>query len=247
MALKDYIKDLTTYVTTTGFFEKIKITASGKEILVEAMDKDKEVILKGKFSKPLEDLEGEFGLSNLSLLQTITSDPEFNSKESTMSVTYETKNTEKVPTELAYENKSKSYINYRFMSKQLVPDQPKFVEPKWDVVVTPSKANIQQFAWAANGLAAYEQYFIPKIVDGDLKFFIGEDSAATQRGGVVFASERKENFESNHKWKISHILSVLKAADSADCEMSFSTKGAIQITLNTGVGIYRYIFPAKVR
>ena len=31
------------------------------------------------------------------------------------------------------------------------------------------------------------------------------------------------------------------------CEMAFSSKGVIQITLNTGLGSYRYIFPAKVR
>jgi hypothetical protein len=247
MALKDYIKDLTTYVTPTGFFDKIKVAATTKEITVEAMEKEKEVILKGRFTKPLSDLTGEFGLSNLSLLQTITGDQQFPHAESTLAITYESKAAEKIPTELAYQNKSKSHINYRFMAKQLLPDQPKFMEPKWDVTVTPSKANIQQLTWAANGLGTYEQYFIPKIVDGDLMFFIGEDNAATQRGGVVFASERSETFVSDHKWKIAQILSVLKLADTCDCEMSFSIKGAIQITLNTGVGTYRYIFPAKVR
>jgi hypothetical protein len=133
------------------------------------------------------------------------------------------------------------------MPKNLLPDQPRFNEPKWDVTINPSKANVQQLAWAANGLSAYEQYFIPKIVDGDLRFFIGEDDAATQRGGVVFATELTETFESSHKWKIQQVLAVLKAADTADCEMAFSLKGAIQITLNTGLGTYRYIFPAKVR
>lgn len=247
MALKDYFKDLTTYVATAGFFDKIKVTATTKEITVEAMDKDKEVILKGKFSKPLTELEGEFGMSNLSLLNTICSDPEFSQKESVMEVVTEVKNAERTPTELAYKNKSKSHINYRFMSKQLVPEQPKFLEPKWDVVITPTKTSIQQFSWIANGLSGYEQYFIPKITDGEMRFYIGEDDAATQRGGVVFASELTEDFESQHKWKIQQVLSVLKVADSCDCEMAFSTKGAIQITLNTGVGTYRYIFPAKVR
>lgn len=247
MALKDYLKDITTYVTPTGFFDKIKVTASSKEITVEAMEKEKEVILKGKFTKPLIDLQGEFGLANLSLLQTITGDPEFGFNETVMNVVYESRNAENVPTELAYQNRSKSHINYRFMPKNLLPDQPRFNEPKWDVTINPSKANVQQLAWAANGLSAYEQYFIPKIVDGDLRFFIGEDDAATQRGGVVFATELTETFESSHKWKIQQVLAVLKAADTADCEMAFSLKGAIQITLNTGLGTYRYIFPAKVR
>lgn len=247
MALKDYFKDITTYVSTTGFFDKIKITATTKDITVEAMEKDKEVILKGTFSKPLADLEGEFGLSNLSLLQTICNDPEFTSKDSTITVVYETKNNEKIPTEVAYENKSKSYINYRFMSKNLIPNQPKFSEPKWDIVIKPNKANIQQFAWAAAGLSNYEQYFTPRIENGNLKFFIGEDSAATQRGGVVFATDLTEVFDSQHKWKIQQIIGVLKAADTCDCEMAFSIKGAIQITLNTGVGVFKYIFPAKVK
>lgn len=247
MAIKDNFKDLATYVAGTGFFDKIKVTSGSKETMLEAMDKDKEVILKAQFNDPIADLEGEFGLSNLSLLQTITNDPEFQLQESTMTVVYENKAEGKVPTELAYTNRSKSHINYRFMAKQLVPEQPKFIEPKWDVVITPTKSNVQQFSWAANGLAAYEQYFIPRIVDGDLKFFIGEDSASTQRGGVVFASGRTETFDSQHKWRIQIVQSVLKIGDLCDCEMSFSTKGAIQVKLDTGVGTYKYIFPAKVR
>lgn len=247
MALKDYIKDLTTYVSTTGFFDKIRITASDKEILIDAIDKEREIILKGKFNNPLSDLNGTFGLSNLNLLQTITSDPEFHAKETTMSVVYETKDGEKTPTGLTYENKSKSYIKYRFMSKNLLPDPAKFLVSKWDLVISPSKNNIQQFLWAANGLAMYEQYFSPKVVDGDLKFFIGEESAATQRGGVVFATNVTENFDSGNKWKIQHVLTGLKSADSCDCEMSFSTKGALEISLKTGLGVYRYIFPAISR
>jgi hypothetical protein len=245
--MKDYIQDLTKYVVSTGFFDKIKVTSSSKGTAIEALEKEKEVVLKGSFTQASTELDGEIGFSNLSLLSHIASDSEFNSKESTLEVVYETKNGEKQATELNYINKSRSYINYRFMAKQLIPDQPKFMQPQWDVTITPSKAHIQQFAWASAGLGAYEQYFIPKIVDGNLKFFIGEDGAAAQRGGVVFATDLTETFEAAHKWKIAQIMTVLKLSETADCEMSFSTKGVIQITLSTGVGSYRYIFPAKVR
>ena len=199
------------------------------------------------FADALEGVDGEFGLSNLSLLSHIANDSEFNSKDSKLEMVYDNKNGEKVAVELTYVNKSKSYINYRFMSKQLIPDQPKFMQPQWDVVIKPSKAHVQQFAWASSGLGAYEQYFIPKIQNGDLKFFIGEEDTANQRGGVVFATDLTEKFEAQHKWKIQHIMTVLKLADTADCEMAFSNKGVIQITLNTGLGNYRFIFPAKVR
>lgn len=245
--MKDYIQDLTKNVVSTGFFDKIKITADNKGVAIEALEKDKEVVFKGSFADALDGVEGEFGLSNLSLLSHIANDSEFNSKDSKLEMVYDTKNGEKIAVELTYVNKSKSYINYRFMSKQLIPDQPKFMQPQWDVVIKPSKAHVQQFAWASSGLGAYEQYFIPKIQNGDLKFFIGEEDTANQRGGVVFATGLTEKFEAQHKWKIQHIMTVLKLADTSDCEMAFSNKGVIQITLNTGLGNYRYIFPAKVR
>lgn len=245
--MKDNIQDLVKYVTSTGFFEKIKISADQDQVSIEAMEKEREVVFKGSFTKPIEGLSGEFGLSNLSLLGHISSDQEFNAKESTISVVYEEREGQTNPSELTYVNKSKSSINYRFMPIKLVPQQPKFIEPTWDIVIKPSKANVQQFAWAANGLSAYEQYFIPRIVDGDLRFFIGEEDAASQRGSVTFATGLTTKFDNTSKWRIEHIQPVLKLADSADCEMAFSSKGVIQITISTGVGVYKFIFPAKSR
>lgn len=245
--MKDNIQDLVKYVISTGFFDKIKINSNDKGVTIEALEKEKDVVLKGNFLAPIDDLDGEFGLSNLSLLGHISSDQEFTSKDSTIEVIYENKNGQKNPAELKYVNKSKSHINYRFMAANLLPAQPKFMEPTWDVVVKPSKANIEQFAWAANGLSAYEQYFIPKIENGELKFYIGEENGANQRGAVTFAKDLKEKFDNVNKWRIEHIQPVLKLAIAADCEMAFSTKGVIQITINTGVGVYKFIFPAKSR
>jgi hypothetical protein len=244
-SVKDYMQDLVKNVISTNFFDKIRITADSTGIVIEALEKEKEVVLKGKFLKPLQDLNGVFGLSNLSLLSHITGDSEFSNDQSKIQVIYDPSNTDG-PSEMLYENKSKSYINYRFMNHRLLPKQPNFVEPTWDVLVKPSKTSIQQFNWAASGLSAYEQYFVPKIENGELKFFIGEANTANQRGGVVFASDLKSTFNSQHKWKIAHIQSVLKLADSADVEMGFSLKGAIQIKVNTGVGEHKFIFLAKV-
>lgn len=242
--LKDYVQDLVKNVVSTGFFDKIKVTANSKEIIVEALEKEKDVVLKGKFITPLTDVNGEFGLSNLSLLGTIISDPEFSSEDSKLEVVYK----DKRPEDLTYTNKSKSFINYRFMSAKLIPDQPKFIEPAWDVVIKPTKSSIQQFNWAASGLSSYEQYFTPIITKAsDLKFLIGEDGSANQHGAVTFATDLKEKFDSQHKWKVSYVQTVLKLADSSETEMAFSSKGALQITVNTGVGVYKFIFPAKVK
>lgn len=245
--MKDQLQDLFKTIITTGFFEKIKVTATVKAVTIESIAKENEVILKGSFDKPVDGLEGVFGLSNLNLLGHITTDQEFTSPDSTIKVIYKDRAGEQTPEELSYTNKSKSFINYRFMSKELVPEQPIFKEPVWDIVINPSKANIQQFAWASNGLSAYEQYFIPKVKDSDLRFYIGEDNAASQRGGVVFASNLKKAFDSQHRWKIAHIQTILKLAETTDFELSFSSKGVIQAKVGTGVGVYKFLFPAKMR
>jgi hypothetical protein len=245
--MKDAIQDLVKNVTSTGFFDKIKITSSNKGTVIEAMETNKQVILKARTLNPVQDWEGEFGLANLNLLASISGDSEFTHKDSSLELIVEQKGGQDVPTELHYTNRSKSFISYRFISKDLVPDQPKYNEPVWDVVVKPVKSSIQQFNWAAGSLGSYEQYFIPKTVDGNLKFFIGEENAASQRGGVVFAADVKGEFDSNHKWQIQLLSQALKLVGEADAELKFSVKGAIQLTLNTGIGEYRYIFPAKMR
>jgi hypothetical protein len=239
---KDFMQDICKYVVGTGFFEKIRVQANAKDTIIESF-KEKAIVLKGK-SSAVTGLEGEFGLSNVDLLKHICGDPEYNAKESKMDVTYATRDGDKDPSEFGYTNKSKTFITYRLMNKKLIPNQPKFIEPKWDVIVKPSKASVSQFGWAAAGLSGYEQYFVPKVVAGELKFFIGEENAASQRGGIVFAEGLKDDFDCQLRWRIADVMTVLKLGDSADCEMSITAKGGIKITLTTGIGTYSYMFPA---
>jgi hypothetical protein len=246
--VKDALADISKNVINTGFFDKIRITAEPKITLIEAIDKDKQVILKGQTLEPVQDFAGTFGLSNLQLLTSITSDSEYGHKDTVIELVMAQRDGADVPSELHYTNKSSSFIKYRFLAASMCPDQPKYVEPKWDVKIKPVKNRIQQFNWAANSLSQYESYFYPRTVDGELKFFIGEEHAASQRGGVVFATDVTGDFDSaTHKWSISHVSSILKLTDSADSEMCLSTKGAIQINLNTGVSTFKYIFPAKLK
>ena len=247
ITIKSAILDLVRNSASTGFFDKIKITATDKQVYIEALERDKEVVFKGTLPRPIESLQGEFGLSNLALLGHIVGDPDFNHADSKLDVIYQTISNQKVPVELGYKNRSGSQIIYRFMNNQLIPPQPKFVEPAWDVTISPSKASVQQFAWAATGLSGYEQYFIPKVVDKELKFFIGAETSANQRGAVSFATGVEGKLTSDYRWKIANILGILKLVDSTECKMSFSQQGVIQITMNTGVGEYKFICLAKAQ
>jgi hypothetical protein len=243
--IKDITQDIVKNVVSTGFFDKIKLTAGKKSTTIEALEGNKQVILKGTTLNAVDGWDGEFGLANLSLLSSIVNDSEYAHKDSVLEMQYQQKGGIDVPSELHYTNKSKSFLAYRFVSKELVPDQPKYNEPTWDVIVKPTKSGIQQFNWAANSLSTYENCFIPKTVDGNLKFFIGEENGANQRGGVVFAQNVTGDFDSTFKWPIALVSTILKLADNADTEMKFSVKGAIQIELNTGLATYKFVFPAR--
>lgn len=245
--IKDALQDIAKNVISTGFFEKIKITADSKGTTIEALEKDKNVILKAKTLKAVAGWEGDFGLANLGLLGSIVNDSDFSHKDSVVELITQQRKGVDVPVELSYKNKSKSVLNYRFIAPELCQDQPRYTEPKWDVTIVPTKAAIQQFGWAAGALSGYETFFYPKTVDGNLVFFIGEDGSASQRGGVTFAENIKGEFESNHKWPISQVLQILKLASSSECQFKISTKGALQIDIATGVGEYSFVFPAKMR
>jgi hypothetical protein len=40
-------------------------------------------------------------------------------------------------------------------------------------------------------------------------------------------------------------MSILKIADANNTLMSFSNDGALQITLDSGIAVYKYIIPAQ--
>lgn len=247
ITVKDIVHDVVKNVVSTGFFDKIKITAGKKSTTIEALEKDKQVILKAVTTRPVDGWDGEFGLANLNLLTSVVNDSEYGHKDSVLEMQYQQKGGVDVPSELHYTNKSNSFIAYRFVSKDLVPDQPKYNEPVWDVTVKPTKSAVQQFTWAAGSLSNYEQYFVPRTVDGNLKFFIGEEGGANQRGGVTFAQNVTGEFSSAHKWPVNLVAPIFKLADGTDAEIRFSCKGAIQVNLSTGLVDYRFIFPAKLR
>ena len=49
----------------------------------------------------------------------------------------------------------------------------------------------------------------------------------------------------NWKWEIDKALSILRLSDSANCTVSFANAGAMQIVIDSGLGEYTYILPAK--
>lgn len=243
--MKDYLLDLNKYVCSTGYFDKIKITGNNSETKIESIEKDRKIVLKGKFKNAASEFVGEFGLSNLNMLGAIVNDSEFGSDESTLGVNHKQYNGKDIPDEIRYKNKTGSLVCYRLMNPEYVPDQPKYIEPTWDIVVEPTKSAVKEFSYWASALSGYEQYFTPKIENKTLKFWIGEENAASQRAALAFAENIKGNFDYGYAWPVSHVVSLLKLSETTKCELKFSSKGALQIDMDTGVSELKFILPRK--
>jgi hypothetical protein len=80
--------------------------------------------------------------------------------------------------------------------------------------------------------------------DGDKLVFVFGDQS-THGGEFVFATGVTGKINKAWTWPVTSVLSILKIADANNTTMSFSNEGAMQITLDSGLGIYKYIIPAN--
>jgi hypothetical protein len=209
------------------------------------MADDRTVIMFAETTNPYPDMVGVFGMPQMNKLKYLLDCPEYKENAS-IEVVKADRNGETIPTGLHFENAGKDFKNdYRFMNTEIINEKLKTVKfrgVKWDVEVTPSMASVQRFAFQA---AANNEHttFLAKT-DGDkLKFTFGD--AASHGGEFIFATGVTGNLNKGWTWPVAPVLAILKAADVNNTTMSLSNEGALQITLDSGLAVYKYIIPAQ--
>jgi len=249
--MRETFLDITKHTGDLGFLDTVKITGTSDQTLIESMDADKNVILKGLLKEPSAQLEGDFGLSNLPLLKFYCNFANFKSDDASVDIIREKRGDRELITEIRFASAdTESTATYRVMNADLVPDQHKFLGKDWDIEFIPTKSKIAEFSELATGLMSIETYFMPKTDDaGNLRFYIGDEAAATNKASMVFQKDVKATFAGGLHWPIQPVLSILKLAASNGSEptMSFLAKGALQISFESKFGDWKYILPAKRR
>ena len=117
----------------------------------------------------------------------------------------------------------------------------KFKGAKWDVEVTPSISSIKRFEFQASANSEHTTFLV-KTQNNKLIFRFGD--ASSHGGEFVFHNNVEGNLTKAWTWPVLAVLNILKAADVNNCKMSISNDGALQITLDSGIAIYKYIIPA---
>jgi hypothetical protein len=242
--MKDILNDIVSHTHKLGFLDTVKITGTEDKTLIDSMSKDRTVIMYGQTAEPQPDMIGVFGMPQLEKLSYLLNVKEYQ-EDAVINIETAERHGEKLPVGLHFENKDGDFKNdYRFMSTEVI-DQTlkpvKFKGVKWDVEVSPSLAAIQRFNFQA-GANTEHTSFLVKTDNGNLKFIFGD--ASTHGGNFVFASNVTGKLTKAWSWPVSNVLAILKAADVNNTVISFSSEGAMQITLDSGIATYKYIIPA---
>ena len=243
--MKDILQDIVAHTNKLGFLNIVKITGTEAKTLIDSMADDRSVIMYAETANPNPDMIGTYGMPQLEKLRYLLDGKEYQDNAKIEVVTAD-RNGETMPVGLHFENKDGDFKNdYRFMNQEIINEKLKTVKfrgVKWDVEVNPTVAAVQRFQFQA-GANPEHTTFLAKTDGGNLKFIFGD--ASTHAGEFIFAMGVEGKLDRGWTWPVTPILSILKIADVNNTKMSLSNEGAIQITLDSGLAVYKYIIPAQ--
>lgn len=243
--MKDILQDIVKHTHSLGFIDLVKIVGEDTKTEMDAMAEDRSVVVKAEFNKPVAEMKGTFGMPNLNKLDIILKCPEYRDKAE-ITVNTQERNGDVVPTGLHFENANKDFKNdYRFMNAEIVNEKLKSVKFRgvnWHVTIKPTMPAVQRLNFQAQANSE-ENVFTVTTEEGNLKFKFGD--ASSHAGEFVFHSGVEGTLGKAWAWPVAQVTQILKLLETADCEMSFSDDGALQIILDSGIGKYTYILPAQ--
>ena len=249
--MRETIQDIVKHTGSLGFIDTVKITGTEEETLVEAMDNERTVIVKGKLLTPEADLKGEFGMSHLPLLQGLVSSALYKGDGVTVEVKRRERNGKQVPEEISFvNNTTKSSAAYRLMASDLIPEQAKFLGTTWDVEVDPSASKVKELQALAGLYGTFENFFMVKTVTNeegknDLRFYIGDEGSSMHRSFLTLAEDVKGTLGGDLHWGIAPVMAILKLGAEENLKLQFSGRGALQITMTSASAEYKFILPAR--
>jgi hypothetical protein len=243
--MKDILQDIVSHTHNLGFLNIVKITGTDETTKIDSMADDRTVVMFGETANPQPEMIGVFGMPQLNKLKYNLECPEYK-EDATIDLMTADRNGETIPIGLHFENKAGDFKNdYRFMNTEIINEKlktTKFRGVKWDVEVNPTQSSVQRFSFQAAANSEHAT-FLAKT-DGDkLKFTFGDMSS--HGGEFIFATGVTGTLNKAWTWPVAPILSILKIADVNNTTMSLSNEGALQITLDSGLAVYKYIIPAQ--
>jgi len=241
--MKDILADVISHTHALGYLEIIKVTGTTTDTAIESMAEDRSVVLQAKTHDPVSEFIGTFGMPNLNKLDTLLKIPEYK-EDAKLELSQQERNGEVVPTGIHFENKAGDFQNdYRFMNADIIENKLKSVKFKgveWDIEFEPNTPAIMRFGYQAQ-VNSEEDVFTVKTEKKNLIFEFGDHS--THAGQFVFETNVGNSLKTGWTWPVQQVLKILHLI--GDKVISFSDKGALQVSVDSGLAKYNYILPAQ--
>lgn len=238
--MKDYLLDLVEHTYDLGCIELVKIMGTDSATQIVAMAEDQSVVVLGNYHNPVADFVGTFGMPNLGKLKTLLNLQEYR-ENAQLAITHRSPGE---PDGISFQNASGDFRNnYRFMASTIVQDKlktPKFAGVNWHITFEPSNSAIQRLKWQMSANAE-EPNFTAKTDGTDLKFSFGDHSSHS--GSFVFQADVDGQLKRAWAWPAKQFAAILDLV--GDKTVQISDDGAAQITVDSGLAVYRYILPAQ--
>lgn len=238
--MRDYLLDLVEHTFDLGCIDLVKIVGTDSDTQIVAVADDQSVVVLGNFHNPVADFMGTVGMPNLSKLKTLLNLQEYR-ENAKLSIA---RRSDATAEGINFENAAGDFKNsYRFMSSAVVSEKlktPKFAGANWHITFEPTNAAIQRLKWqmAAN---AEEPNFTARTEGGDLKFSFGDPS--NHSGNFVFQPSVNGQLKRAWAWPAKQFASIMDL--TGDKTVQISDDGAAQITVDSGLAVYKYILPAQ--
>lgn len=231
---------------TSSMFDAIKISGTDAETKIEANDADKTLFLKGSLKTAQPDLIGEFGISNLKLLDGLLEFPSYKADGASVAVQrLKRKDNDTVAGFTFRDANGKGGAVFRAMSADLVGEQAVITTIPWDLSFVPQKAKVAEFSHLASLFNEVDKSFAPRTADGDLIFGIGSDDASTHKVSMVFETGVTAELRGDMLFSTPQFLSVLKIGGQNPVTVSICNRGVLGIAVETAHGNYNYFLRAK--
>ena len=248
--MRDILKDIVKHTHSLGIIQAAKVTTDAEGTTIDAMDDERTVVLRGKLHQPVPEFEGKFGLGRLGVLNGLLSyaseDSSGNVQNSNVNVVTEERGGENVTTEINFSMDGGFDSSYRVIVSELVDAQIKtasFRGASWNVEIMPTQKAIKDLQYFAGILSSFDPLLTARTVGGNLMFYIGDSS--TDKVELPFAMNVEGELKTGWSFPLSTVLTILKLSDTSTMNMKISDQGAMMIMVDSGLGIYEYILPAK--
>jgi len=244
--MRDHLLDLVEHSYDLGCLSAVKITGTDKETQVDAYAEDLSVVLSAKFHDPIADFMGVFGMPNLDKLKILLNIAEYR-ENAVISVNRQERNGAKVPVGLHFANSAGDFQNdYRFMTAEVVAEKLKTAKPKqlptWTIEFEPTVAAIQRLKMQAQ--ANSEETRFRASTDGsNLKFSFGDHS--THAGEFIFHANVSAKLQHSWSWPVRQVISILDL--TGDKTFRISDHGMAEITVDSGIAVYKYTLMAQTK